>query len=90
MTVDAVDVLVDAISEEKYRQDFLKVTGSVTDEKLARFAIRASTIAQSDSVCPIVIVRSRIQRDRVRRFHHVSIMSCRLFFGCRCFARLCA
>ena len=36
------DVLVDAYPEEEYWQDLLKVTGGVTDEKLARLTIRAS------------------------------------------------
>ncbi|MDB5758140.1 MAG: h16 [Burkholderia sp.] len=36
------DVLVDAYSEEEYWQDLLKVTGGLTDEALARIAIRAS------------------------------------------------
>ena len=36
------DVLVDAYPEEEYWQDLLKVTGGLTDEKLARIAIRAS------------------------------------------------
>ncbi len=36
------DVLVDAYPEEEYWQDLLKVTGGLTDEKLARLAIRAS------------------------------------------------
>jgi tricarballylate dehydrogenase len=37
------DVLVDAYPEEEYWQDLLKVTGGLTDEKLARLAIRASS-----------------------------------------------
>ncbi len=37
------DVLVDAYPEEEYWQDLLKVTGGITDEKLARIAIRASS-----------------------------------------------
>src|SRR5450830_160297 len=37
------DVLIDAYSEEEYWQDLLKVTGGITDEKLARLAIRASS-----------------------------------------------
>ena len=37
------DVLVDAYPEEEYWQDLLKVTGGLTDEKLARIAIRASS-----------------------------------------------
>ena len=36
------DVLIDAYSEEEYWQDLLKVTGGLTDEKLARLVIRAS------------------------------------------------
>jgi tricarballylate dehydrogenase len=37
------DVLVDAYPEEEYFDDLLKVTGGLTDEKLARIAIRASS-----------------------------------------------
>ena len=37
------DVLVDAYPEEEYWQDLLKVTGGLTDEKLARMTIRASS-----------------------------------------------
>src|SRR5690349_4098455 len=37
------DVLVDSYSEEEYWQDLLKVTGGLTDERLARIAIRASS-----------------------------------------------
>ncbi len=37
------DVLVDAYPEEEFWQDLLKVTGGLTDEKLARIAIRASS-----------------------------------------------
>ncbi len=37
------DVLVEAYPEEEYWQDLLKVTGGITDEKLARMAIRASS-----------------------------------------------
>ncbi|SDD46954.1 tricarballylate dehydrogenase [Cupriavidus sp. YR651] len=37
------DVLVDAYPEEEYWQDLLKVTGGLTDEHLARLAIRASS-----------------------------------------------
>ena len=37
------DVLVDAYPEEEYWQDLLTVTGGITDEHLARIAIRAST-----------------------------------------------
>ncbi|MEP7183452.1 MAG: FAD-dependent tricarballylate dehydrogenase TcuA, partial [Betaproteobacteria bacterium] len=36
------DVLVDAYPEEEYWQDLLKVTGGLTDETLARLAIRDS------------------------------------------------
>jgi tricarballylate dehydrogenase len=36
------DVLVDAYPEEEYWQDLFKVTGGVTNERLARLAIRAS------------------------------------------------
>jgi len=36
------DVLVDAYPEEEFWQDLLKVTGGITDEKLARLAIRDS------------------------------------------------
>lgn len=36
------DVLVDAYPEEEYWRDLLKVTGGLTDERLARIAIRAS------------------------------------------------
>lgn len=36
------DVLIDAYPEEEYWQDLLKVTGGMTDEPLARLAIRAS------------------------------------------------
>jgi tricarballylate dehydrogenase len=36
------DVLTDAYPEEEYWQDLLKVTGGITDEALARFAIRES------------------------------------------------
>ena len=36
------DVLIDAYPEEEYWQDLLKVTGGLTDEKLARLTIRAS------------------------------------------------
>src|SRR3989344_1819927 len=35
------DVLVDAYPEEEYWQDLLKVTGGITNEKLARLVIRA-------------------------------------------------
>jgi len=37
------DVLVDAYPEEEFFQDLLKVTRGVTDEKLARLVIRASS-----------------------------------------------
>ena len=37
------DVLVDAYPEEEYWQDLLKVTGGLTDERLARLVIRASS-----------------------------------------------
>ncbi|MBD9609720.1 FAD-dependent tricarballylate dehydrogenase TcuA [Pseudomonas sp. PDM08] len=37
------DVLVDAYPEEEYWQDLLKVTGGITNEKLARIVIRASS-----------------------------------------------
>ena len=37
------DVLVDAYGEEEYWQDLLKVTGGLTDETLARIAIRHSS-----------------------------------------------
>jgi tricarballylate dehydrogenase len=37
------DVLVEAYPEEEYWQDLLKVTGGLTDEKLARLVIRASS-----------------------------------------------
>jgi tricarballylate dehydrogenase len=37
------DVLVDAYPEEEYWQDLLKVTGGLTNEKLARLTIRASS-----------------------------------------------
>jgi tricarballylate dehydrogenase len=37
------DVLIDAYPEEEYWQDLLKVTGGLTDEKLARLAIRESS-----------------------------------------------
>src|SRR5512139_4020097 len=36
------DVLVDAYPEEEYWQDLLRVTGGLTDERLARIVIRAS------------------------------------------------
>jgi tricarballylate dehydrogenase len=37
------DVLLDVYSEEEYWQDMLKVTGGLTDEKLARLVIRATS-----------------------------------------------
>ena len=37
------DVLIDAYPEEEYWQDLLKVTGGLTNERLARLAIRASS-----------------------------------------------
>jgi len=37
------DVLTDAYPEEEYWQDLLKVTGGITDERLARIAIRDSS-----------------------------------------------
>src|SRR5208282_1335867 len=37
------DVLIEAYPEEEYWQDLLKVTGGLTDEKLARLTIRASS-----------------------------------------------
>jgi tricarballylate dehydrogenase len=37
------DVLVDAYPEEEFWQDLRKVTGGITDEKLARLVIRASS-----------------------------------------------
>lgn len=37
------DVLVDAYPEEEYWQDLLRVTGGITNERLARIAIRASS-----------------------------------------------
>src|SRR5688572_26125454 len=37
------DVLVEAYPEEEYWQDLLKVTGGLTDERLARLVIRASS-----------------------------------------------
>ena len=36
------DVLIEAYAEEEYWQDLLKVTGGLTDEKLARLTIRAT------------------------------------------------
>jgi tricarballylate dehydrogenase len=37
------DVLIDAYPEEEFWQDLLKVTGGLTDERLARLVIRASS-----------------------------------------------
>src|SRR6202051_3966531 len=37
------DVLVDSYSEEEYWQDLRNVTGGITDETLARLAIRDSS-----------------------------------------------
>src|SRR6186997_2356148 len=37
------DVLLDVYPEEEYWQDLLKVTGGITDEHLARIAIRESS-----------------------------------------------
>ena len=37
------DVLLEAYSEEEYWQDMLKVTGGLTDEKLARLVIRSTS-----------------------------------------------
>ena len=37
------DVLVDSYTEEEYWQDLLKVTGGITNEKLARMVIRESS-----------------------------------------------
>jgi tricarballylate dehydrogenase len=37
------DVLIESYSEEEFWQDLLKVTGGLTDEKLARLVIRASS-----------------------------------------------
>ena len=41
------DVLVEAYPEEEFWQDLLKVTGGVTNEKLARLVIRASSRCRS-------------------------------------------
>ncbi len=41
------DVLLEAYSEEEYWQDMLKVTGGLTDEKLARLVIRATENCRS-------------------------------------------
>jgi tricarballylate dehydrogenase len=40
------DVLVDAYPEEEFWQDLLKVTGGLTDEKLARLVIRDSNVCR--------------------------------------------
>jgi tricarballylate dehydrogenase len=40
------DVLMDAYPEEEYWQDLLKVTGGLTNERLARIAIRASSVCR--------------------------------------------
>jgi tricarballylate dehydrogenase len=40
------DVLTDAYPEEEFWQDLLKVTGGLTDEKLARIAIRDSSVCR--------------------------------------------
>jgi len=48
------DVLIEAYSEEEFWQDLLKVTGGLTDEHMARLAIRHSTTAGlgwSSTVC---------------------------------------
>jgi tricarballylate dehydrogenase len=42
MHVGPLDVLTDAYPEEEYWQDLLKVTGGLTDEPLARLAIRST------------------------------------------------
>ena len=41
------DVLADTYPEEEYWQDLLKVTGGITDEKLARLTIRASATCRT-------------------------------------------
>lgn len=41
------DVLVDAYPEQEYWQDLLEVTGGITDERLARIAIRASSTCRT-------------------------------------------
>lgn len=41
------DVLVDAYPEEEYWQDILKVTGGLTDEKLARIVIRGTSTVRT-------------------------------------------
>ncbi len=40
------DVLTDAYPEEEYWQDLLKITGGITDETLARLAIRDSSVCR--------------------------------------------
>jgi tricarballylate dehydrogenase len=40
------DVLTDAYPEEEYWQDLVKVTGGLTDEELARIAIRESAVCR--------------------------------------------
>ena len=40
------DVLIDAYPKGEFWQDLLKVTGGLTDEKLARLVIRASAPCQ--------------------------------------------
>ena len=40
------DVLVDSYPEEEFWQDLLKVTGGLTDEKLARLVIRDSSVCR--------------------------------------------
>ena len=40
---DPQDVLIESYPEDEYWQDLLKVTGGMTDEKLARITIRASS-----------------------------------------------
>jgi tricarballylate dehydrogenase len=41
------DVLLEAYPEEEYWQDLLKVTGGITDEKLAKIAIRESSTCRT-------------------------------------------
>ncbi len=41
------DVLTDAYPEEEFWQDLLKVTGGITDETLARLAIRAASTSRA-------------------------------------------
>ncbi|MGE5638611.1 MAG: FAD-dependent tricarballylate dehydrogenase TcuA, partial [Clostridia bacterium] len=41
------DVLTDAYPEEEYWQDLVKVTGGLTDERLARLAIRSTATCRS-------------------------------------------